>query len=96
MSTTEDENINRVREIVHEEEEEEVAEADSVNVNAEGLKKTPTVGEGEESGVGGDGEGRQSSEIGLQDGVKKVEAVTTSWSKWGLVIAYTGYVMLVL
>jgi hypothetical protein len=42
---------------------------------------------------GKDTEGNSLSEastLSVQDGVKTIEAVAMSWSKWGLIVAYIG------
>jgi hypothetical protein len=33
-----------------------------------------------------------SSTSSAQDGVKRIEAVSMTWTRWGLVLAYIGYV----
>jgi hypothetical protein len=40
------------------------------------------------SAVPDSGDSDTSSEV--QDGVRRIEAVSRTWSKWGLVIAYMG------
>jgi len=32
----------------------------------------------------------EASTLSVQDGVKTIEAVAMSWSKWGLIVAYIG------
>jgi hypothetical protein len=35
-----------------------------------------------------DGESSLNNEVELQTGVKKVEAISSSWTKWSLIVAY--------